>query len=219
MKKSLSITFLAALMSVSAFAAAQFSDINPNQGAGIVMKQDSSLTLSFLRSDGTAADYNSSYPSGYNMFGYYTLDANGNILTKQQIDLSKLKDGKITIGDFKAGDHIAFWAGDGKGDYMESMHGDNEKGTTRDSAYVANNGQQTTITMGVITDNGWGPEKPMASINDNTNYIFQISSSGTIGQPLPGVTVALLIGAAVLGAIILRRKYQTKNCNNYKISH
>jgi len=209
MKKSLLVAVFTAVLCLSVSAAAQFSNITPNEGAGIVMKQDGNLTLSFLRSNGTAADYNSSYPSGYNMFGYYTLDAKGNILAKHEIDLSKLQDGKINLGDFKSGDRIAFWAGDSKGDYMESMHGNGEKGTTRDSAYVANNGQTTTITMGVITDNGWGPEKPMSSINDNTNYIFQISS-GTIGQPLPGVTVALLIGAAVLGAIILRRKYQTK---------
>ncbi len=211
MKKTLLAIIVTAAFALVVSAAPQFSNITPNEGSGIVMNKDGNLTLSFIRSNGSAANYSSSYPSGYNMFGYYTLDDKGNILSKKEIDLSKLKDGQIDIGDFKAGDRIAFWAGDAGGDYMESMHRDNvEKGTTRDSAYVGNNGQKTTITMGIITENGWGPEK-MKGINDNTNYIFQISgSSGSIGQPLPGVAVGLLIGGAVLGAVALRRKYQAK---------
>lgn len=210
MKKTLLTAALTTMLSLSALAATQYTNILSNQGVGIILTQDSNVVLSFLRSNGTAADYSSAFPSGYNMFGYYTMDAKGNLLTKGQVDLTKLDNGKVTIGEFKSGDQIAFWAADSKGDYIESMHRDGEKGKTRDSAYVDNNGVETVVTMGVITSNGWGPEKPMSSINDSSNYIFTIATTPPtpkpIGQPLPGVAMMILAGAAAVGMFEARRR-------------
>lgn len=210
MKKTLITAALATMLSVCALAATQYTNILSNEGVGIVLTADSNVTLSFLRSNGTAADYTSAFPSGYNMFGYYTIDSNGNLLTKGQVDLSKLDNGKISIGDFKSGDRVAFWAADSKGDYMESMHRDGEKGKKRDSAYVDNNGVETMVTMGVITSNGWGPEKPMSSINDSNNYIFTIATSAPtpkpIGQPLPKVAMMVLAGAAAIAMFAAGRR-------------
>lgn len=211
MEKTLLTVALTTILTACAFAAAQYTNILSNQGVGIIMTDNASVTLSFMRSNGSAADYSSAFPSGYNMFGYYTMDSKGNMLTKGKVDLSKLTDGKVTIGDFKTGDQIVFWAADAKGDYMESMHRDKEKGTTRDSAYVDNNGTETIVTMGVINEQGWGPERSISSINDKSNYIFAITTgsgnSQAMGQPLPSIAMTLLLaGVAIIGVAMLRRR-------------
>ncbi len=208
---------LAAAFAVTAFAASSLSRINPNSGAGITLSADSSVVLSFLRSDGSAADYSSLIPSGYNLFGYYTLDAATNMITWGIIDMASMVNGTINIGNFSAGDTIAFWAANEAGEFFDSMHRDAEKATDRDSAYVDNNGQDPIITMGSISSNGFGSVKNLSSIDDATNYIFTVSTasvvlgpdpdSAPVGQPLPGVLAALVLGAGALGGgRLLRRK-------------
>ena len=215
MKKTLLTAALATMLSVCALAATQYTNILSNQGVGIILTEDSNVVLSFIRSNGTPADFSSVFPSGYNMFGYYTMDSKGNMLTKGNVDLTDLEDGKVTIGEFKSGDRVAFWAADPNGDYIESMHRDGEKGKKRDSAYVDNNGVETMITMGVITSNGWGPEKPMSGINDSSNYIFTIATTAPtpkpIGQPLPSVALTAIVGAAILGIASFRRRLKEKS--------
>ncbi len=213
--KKLLTTILLGAFAIATFAAGSFTRINSNTGAGITLTEDASVILSFLRSDGSAADYSSLIPSGYNLFGYYTLDAKTNMLTWGTIDMASLVNGTINIGNFHAGDTIAFWAANEAGEYFDSMHRDGEKATTRDSAYVGSDGQNPTITMGVVTASGFGAEDSIAKINDATNYIFRLSTGETIsdpapaGQPLPGVIAALVLGAGALaGGRFLGRKSQ-----------
>ncbi len=196
-------TLIIALSITTAFAAEQYDRLNPNQGAGIVLTGDASLTLTFLDSTGKATNFSSIFPSGYNLFGYYLMDSKNNMTSWTALDLSNVVDGQLTLGDFSAGDRIAFWAANETGEYMDSMHRDPEKGNSRDSAYVNNNGQNNvTITMGGINANGWGAVD-FGAVNDKTNYIFQITEGKASGQPLPGVVAVIALGGAALFA---RRK-------------
>lgn len=198
-------------LSFTVHAALQYNTMNPNDGAGIVMTAHASVNLSFITSAGTSASF-SAYPSGYNLFGYYTLDSSGNMLTWSQVDLSQLSGGQVNIGNFNTGDRIAFWAANSSGDYIDSMHRDGEKGTDRDSAYVDNNGNMpAVVTMGVITRPGWNPEKPLSDIDSSRNYTFVVTTAHPvdvqpIGQPLPGAFAALFLGGGVVGGAMWRKR-------------
>ncbi len=205
MKKILGMLIIG-LVALTVSAETAYTPFNSNLGAGITVTEGGGLSLTFINPDGSAADFSSMFPSGYNRFGYYLMDTQYNMITWEEIDLSATQDGQIYLGSFNTGDRVAFWAANEYGDYMDSMNRDKEKGTTRDSAYVENNGTpHTTITMGTINANGWG-SVTFTDIYSKTNFTFKITpAEGVKGQPLPGVAAVLLIGGA---ATAIRRRFK-----------
>lgn len=200
----------------TATAALQYERLNPNLGAGVALRDRARLTLAFLRADGSTADFSAAFPGGLNHFGYYVLDSAGQIITTAPLDLTSLDDGRLPIGDFNAGERIAFWASGDNGIYIDSLHRQN-MGTERKAAYVGDNGQPPLIiTLGNVTRPGWNPEKSLADIDDQSNFIFSITSAPAgpeqpaSGQPLPGALVALICGLSATGGLMLLRKHKTK---------
>lgn len=201
--------------SISSGTKPSFSKFSPSYGVGITLNTDASVVLSFIRSDGTSADFSNGAPSGYNAFGYYTMTSNGTLSKYGTIDLTNLADGTVNIGDFEAGDAIGFWAANGKGGIMDSLNSFLEKGQFRNSAYVeSNSSHEVTATMGAIKSHGWGTEK-LSQINDDRNFIFTMSTAPVgaakppMGQPMPPILTTMLVaGALLLGMLFLanRRK-------------
>lgn len=201
----------------TAAAALQYERLNPNLGAGLLLHDHARITLAFLRADGSPADFSATFPGGLNHFGYYILDSAGQITTTAPLDLASLDNGQLQLGNFTAGDRIAFWASGDNGVFIDSIHRQ-QMGTERKAAYVGDNGQPPLlITMGNITRPGWNPEKNLAEINDQTNFIFSVISDPAqppdpghpaSGQPLPGALVALICGLGATGTLMLLRKHK-----------
>lgn len=201
-KKTLSLlSLIGAFCTCEALAETEnYTRVNPNEGAGVIINNSVALNLTMV-GDSTA------FSEHFSSFGYYVIDNNGNNSLQKTLDWSSANNGTMELGSFSEGETVAFWArGINQAIVYDSMNSLSEKGTSRDSAYVNNNGDQDiTITMGTIGANGYGAVKPNLLSDENLTFKISTHSSATTpassGQPLPGVLATLGLSTLTLAAL------------------
>lgn len=190
-------------------ASLQYSRIEPNDGTGVSLQSSADISIKILSSTLTTAKFTA--------FGYYTMDAENNILEKRPLSFAEFKDGVISLGSFNSGATIGFWAVNSQGEILDSVYRAKEQGKSRPAAYVSNNsgGSPVIITMGTITQTGFSAE-PESAVNSN-NLTFEVligsasDGGGSSEQPLPGSVASLLMGGVILlGGIIYTRNQKRK---------
>lgn len=200
MNKIFAALLMMFLVAGTASAALQYKTINSNIGTGIALNTDQAVYVSAL---------SSGLPAGITEFGYYVTNSSGQI-QGGVIDLSQAVDGKVFVGNFEAGDQIAFWMKNENGEYIDSIYRDGEKGESRQSVYVNNNGSpNATIAFNENGGfgSGYGPEN-LGPGDYDSNFVFEVSTGNSqpSGQPLPGLLASLAAGAAVLAGARRKRK-------------
>ena len=187
------------LLTFSAGATTQYDTIRQNAGAGIIVTDPSAI---YLKLSGNAL------PQGVTSFGYYLVDQNLNRIagSGQVIDLSGASDSRVFVGNFDASERIAFWMQTDQSrtdqEYFDSIYRGNS-GNDRNAAYVRNNGQgNTEIVIGYGGyGGGYSPAKP-GKLDSVDDFVFTVEGQplrpGPNGEPLPGILLCLLPGAAWL---------------------
>ncbi len=178
--KKLLVSLLLTMICATTFAAYQYT-INSN---GISIGENLNLVVQFTQN---------SFFKNYDTFGYTVTSSTGETRS-ETLNTSDVNGKKFDLGNFSAGDTIAFTVGKGNvvstGFSIAEFNGNNQ------------------YYLSAWTTNG--------SINDT----FQVKFTGTAtgggaasnggsapsGQPLPGILATLLVGGGVIGVMRKRRK-------------
>jgi len=215
MKKIIGLIALVMAM-VNLMAAAQYkakpnsslgsniSSIKQNEGVGVVMGSAGSV---FIKKS-------TALPSNVISFGYYVVGKES--IGVNVIDLDNVTENGVFVGNFEAGDKVAFWMQTEDGTYLDSMHNGN-KGDDRNAAYIGGN-DKNNVEMVIGNGgygNGYGPAKG-DSIGKNDLVLDIIGGDkynpppAPVGEPLPGVAVAVTVSAAVGASAVLRKRRQKR---------
>lgn len=187
--KKFTLTLLALLGGVSAFAAFQYTQVGTGENSyplgtfHFTSDQYWRITVSGQPGFGSVA--------GITDMGYY------NVNNKVLVSAGGNKD---LLGNFKSGDEIGLWLRDGNGNLFTSS--DIGIGTASGAVFDGGRGIQIFYT------NEFG--------NANDAYNFQITSMAGAssdlaspapsGQPLPGVIATLLLGGGAAAAAAVRKR-------------
>ncbi len=202
MKKFIT-TFAAGILALSAFADQWSTTFSGRSDAtfqyqyfsqknsladSLLVKQDSSMTFGLGTNKANASTL---------LFGVYTFDASGNILTTQTFDLAS---GGLFSMDFSAGDRVGFWLDMGNGE-INSMNAQTHANAAGQSFWVSNTTtkptNEMTLHFGDTTVSKFG-----VTIGFNGGG----GSSTPSGQPMPGAMATSVLAAVILGAVVIGRR-------------
>ncbi len=138
------------------------------------------------------------FTSSYVQLGYFTYDAAaGKVLTVNALDFGG---GDTASAKLTAGDTLGLWLEMADGTKYSSVNIASDEFTYKDKVF---GGGDSASGKKLYNFGSWYTDSNNNQLNYEQSVLLKVS-----GTPLPGVLMTLLIGGAVGGLPLLRRKYQ-----------